>query len=227
MKRASTENVLLTPDAVRRLAEAKAALQRAKAGQERALSRQRVNEAEVKRLETLAEETARALKAAKDRVGVDRPHAEAWKSVLAFAEADVPVAEKELGLAEAKDRATRFRKEHPDGGDERERASLEEAVGRAENALESARTDGGHKSLAGEAAKAERHLEATRKAEAERNRAALIERKLADLAATSAKKAQERKSWSDREKSLGEEIAKLDGERKRLESEHRQLSARG
>ena len=62
--------------------------------------------------------------------------------------------------------------------------------------------------------------------DADRNRAALIERKLAQLSAVSAKKAQERKGWSDREKSLGEEIAKLDGERKRLESERKQLTGR-
>ncbi|MGE3615579.1 MAG: hypothetical protein AB7L66_06875 [Gemmatimonadales bacterium] len=227
MKRASNGNALLTPDAVQRLANAKAALQRAKAGLDKALGRQRASHAEMERLEALAKATARALETAKDQAEVHRPQVAAWSSVLAFAEADVPVAAKEVELAEAKDSVTRFRGEHPDGGGERERASLEEAVGRAERALESARSEHSHKSLAGEAARAERHLEGARKAETDRNRAVLIERKLAQLAAVSAKKAQERENWRDREKSLGQEISKLDLERKRLESEHKQLSARG
>jgi len=227
MKRESHGSALLTPGAVSRLADARATLQRARAGGDKALSRRRAGEAEVKRLEALAEETARALKAARERFAADQPVAEAWGSVLAFAEADVPVAEKEVVLAEAKDRLARFRKEHSEGGDERERASLEEAVGHAEKALEATATSKSHKALGQQAAEAERQLEKVRKADAERNRAALIERKLAQLSAASAKKIQERKGWSEREKSLGEEIARLDGERKRLETEHRQLSARG
>ena len=225
MKRESNESALLTPGAMSRLADARATLQRARAGGDKVLTRRRAGEAEVKRLETLAEETARALKAARERFAADRPHAEAWGSVLAFAEADVPVAEKEVALAEAKDRLARFRKDHGEG-DERERAALEEAVGTAEHALETTATSRDHKALKSQAAEAEKRLEAGRKAEVDRNRAALIDRKLAQVSAASAKKAQERKSWSDREKSLTEEIAKLDGERKRLESERKQLTAR-
>jgi hypothetical protein len=125
MKRESHGSALFTPGAVNRLADARATLQRARAGGDKALSRRRAGEAEVKRLETLAEETARAVKAARERFAADRPVAEAWGSLLAFAEADVPVAEKEVALAEAKDRLSRFRKEHSEGGDERERATLE------------------------------------------------------------------------------------------------------
>lgn len=226
MKSASTGSSTPAPSAPARLADARVALQRARAGRDKALTRQRASEAEVKRLEASAQEIARALEAARNRAAADQPHTAAWGSVLAFAEAEVAVAEKELALAEAKDRVTRFRKEHPDGGDARERGTLEEAVGRAEKAVESALTDTGHKALAGEAARAERELEAIRKSEVERNRATLIERKLAQLSAVSAKKAQERKGWSDREKSLGAEIAQLEGERKRLESERKQLSGR-
>ena len=227
MKPASTGSFTLAPSAATRLAEARFALQRARAGRDKAVARQRASETEVKRLETLAEETAKALETARDRLAADRPHAAAWSSVLAFAEADVPVAEKELALAEAKDGLARFRKEHQEGGDSPERTTLEEALGRAENAVDAARTDTGHKALGVEAARAERQLETIRKEEVERNRIALIERRLAQLSAVSAKKAHEQKGWSDREKSLGEEIAKLEGERKRLESERKQLSRRG
>jgi len=122
MKRPSNGNDLFTPGASSRLADARSALLRARAGRDKALTRQRAGEAEVKRLETLSDETAKALKAARERSAGERPQAEAWSRVLAFAEAD--------------------------------------------------------------------------------------------------------KNWSDREKSLGEEIAKLDGERKRLESERKQLSVR-
>ena len=226
MKPASTGKSTPAPSAAARLADARVALQRARAGRGKALDRKRAGEAEVKRLETAAAEIARALEAARSRAAADQPHAAAWSSVLAFAEADVAVAEKQLALAEAKDRVARFWREHPEGGDPRERDTLEEALGRAEKAVEAALTETGHKALADEAAKAERQLEAIRKSEVERNRATLIERRLAQLSAVSAKKAQERKGWSDREKSLGEEIAKLEGERKKLESERRQLTGR-
>jgi hypothetical protein len=212
--------------ATARLGVARTALLRAQTVHKNLASKASAAEAEIKRLEIRAEETARALESARAAHKAGATQSEAWEAVADYATADVTLAEGELALAEARDKLARFRKDHANGGDDQERAGLEEAVARAEEKVRTIADETKHADKRTLATRAEGWLEEVRKAEAERRRLALIDQKLAQLKAAASRKDQERKSWSEREKKLGNELAKLDAERKKLESERKQLSAR-
>lgn len=212
--------------ATTRLADAKAALARARAGRDRVTARQHATTEELKRLEARATEVAAAVKATRSTHDSGKVNVAAWDSVLAFAEADADIAEKELAVADAKEALARFRAKYSSGGDTKERTALEEAVTGAEKKLEMAATASRHEERGKIAAEAERHIEASRTADAARNRAAQIDQKLAALKAAAAKKTVERKGWSERGKKVDAELGRLDEERKRLEAERKQLPVR-
>ena len=226
MKTPANRNTGDVTAATTRLADARAALVRAQAGHQNLAGKTRAAEAEIKRLEIRADETARALESARANFKAGAAQVEAWEAVSEFAAADVKLAESGLALAEAKDKLARYRKDHANGGDDRERTALEEAVTRAEEKVGAIADESKHTDKRSLASKAEGWLEEVRKAETERKRAAVIDQKLAQLKAAADRKAQERKSWSDRDKKIGSELAKLDEERKKLEAERKQISAR-
>ena len=209
-----------------RLADTRAALARARAGRDRVTAKQHATGEELKRLEARAAELTAAVKAARTAHESGKVNVAAWDSVFAFAEADADVAEKELAVADAKEALARFRAKHSTAGDPRERTALEEAVTGAEKKLEMAATGSRHEERGRIAAEAERHIEASRTADVARNRAAQLDHRLAHLKASAARKAEERKGWSERGKKVDTELAKLDEERKRLEAERKQLPVR-
>jgi hypothetical protein len=207
-----------------RLATARVALQRARAGHQKQAARTRAGEVEIERLDARAKEVARALDIAKATHADDTSRLEAWEAVADFAVADEAVAESEVALAETKVRLARHIGDVASDGDER--ARLEEAVALAEKKVEKTAADSGHGEKKKRATKAEARLEEARKAEAEQRRLAIIDQKLAQLAAASERKSQERKSWTDREKKVGEDLAKLAQQKKDLEAERKKLSAK-
>jgi chromosome segregation ATPase len=224
MKPSTTTAAMGPLAATTRVADARAALQRARAGQQKATARTKDTAAEIAGLEARLKETAKALETARASQKVNASQGEAWEAVAEFAAADLTLAETELTLTEVKDRLARHDADHAGGGDTPERTALAEAVRSAAARVESVKTETRHAKKRSLAEKAEGWLDEVRKAEAGQRRLAVIDRQLAQLRAVSARKDAERKTWGAREKKTGEDLAKLDQERKTLEAERRRLA---
>jgi hypothetical protein len=210
--------------ATTRVADARAALQRARAGQQKATARTKTTAAEIARLEARLDETAKALETARASQKANAPQGEAWEAVAEFAAADLTLAETELTLTEAKGGLARYDADHAGGGDTPERNALAEAVRTSTARVESVKTETRHAKKRSLAETAEGWLDEAREAEAGQRRLAVIDRQLAQVRALSARKDAERKTWNAREKKTSDDLAKLDQERKTLEAERRRLA---
>jgi chromosome segregation ATPase len=212
--------------ATTRVADARSALRRAEAGHEKLRHKRAATEAELKRLETKAAEIQTALESAKATLAADEKHLEAWAGTLAFATADLRVAERSMAVAEAESRLARFHSEHPEGAPGSERKKLEQAVDLAAEQLVEEKAELDYDGLSRKAKEAARTLEAIRISEADRNKLAAIELKLAQLTAVADRKKQEEAALAGRQKKSAQDLAALDSERKKLEAERKRLAGK-
>ena len=208
------------------MADARAALQRAQAGQRKLAERVKASAADVARLKTRAAETAKALTAAEAAHKADTSQRDDWAVLATFATSDLAVAEARLKLAESKERAARQRAAGGDGGRTATADGLDEAVQEAEKALASLIKATGHADKRASAEKAEARLTDLRTAESSKRRMAAIDQKLAQLDAATSRTAAERAAWTEREKRVEEQLAKLADERQKLEAERKSLARR-
>jgi hypothetical protein len=208
------------------VADAKSALRRAQAGHEKLQRQQLAAEAHLKQLEAKSAEIQRGIAAAKASFASDVEQLGAWAGTLAFATADLSLAERALDVAEAESRLARFKLEHPDGGPASERKALEQAVASAAERLGKEKSGLEYNELSKQAEKAAATLEKIRSSEANRHRLVAIEMKLTQLSAVATRKDQERKALTAKQDKSAQDLAGLDSERKKLEAEHKRLASK-